>query len=103
MEIAPLAALRGSSPAAPGVAPADQKQTARLHAAADALEANFPAEMLKSAGFGKPRDSFGGGAGEDQFTSFLVSAQAEEIVKAGGIGLAERLFEILKERTDAKV
>jgi len=73
---------------------------AKLRQAAQALEATFLAEMLKSAEFGKPRESFGGGAGEDQFSSFLRQAQAEEMVKAGGIGLAEQLFEALKERVD---
>lgn len=73
-----------------------------LRKAADALEAGFLAEMLKSAGVGKSRESFGGGAGEDQFSSFLVTAQAEAMVKSGGIGLAEHLFEALKDRADAK-
>lgn len=71
--------------------------------AAEALEASFLAEMLKSAGFGESRESFGGGPGEDQFSSFFVRAQAEEIVKAGGIGIAESLFEALKERQDGAV
>jgi Rod binding domain-containing protein len=64
--------------------------------AADKLEATFLAEMLKSAGFGKTSETFGGGAGEDQFASFLVQAQAEQMVKAGGIGLAEQIFNALK-------
>ena len=34
---------------------------ARLRETAKALEASFLAEMLKSAGFGTPRESFGGG------------------------------------------
>ncbi|WP_417240587.1 rod-binding protein [Celeribacter halophilus] len=64
--------------------------------AADKLEATFLAEMLKSAGFGKTSETFGGGAGEDQFASFLVQAQAEQMVKAGGIGLSEQIFNALK-------
>lgn len=71
---------------------------AALRTAAQKLEAAFLAEMLKSAGLGESRDAFGGGAGEDQFSSFLVQAQAEKMVEAGGIGLAEALFESLKER-----
>lgn len=74
---------------------------AALQEAAKKLEATFLAEMLKSAGLGKSRETGGGGAGEDQFSSFLVQAQAEEMVAAGGIGLAEALFEALKERQDA--
>jgi len=76
------------------------KEDARLWDAAQKLEATFLAEMLKSAGFQETRDSFGGGAGEDQFTSFLVQAQAEAMVQSGGIGLAESLFEALKERSN---
>ena len=71
-----------------------------LRAAAEQLEASFLAEMLKAAGLGKTRGSFGGGAGEEQFASFLRQAQAEEMVKAGGIGLAESLYQALKERED---
>ena len=68
-----------------------------LRKAAIDLEASFLAEMLKAAGLGESRDDFGGGAGEDQFSSFLVRAQAEQMAKAGGIGLAESLYHALKE------
>jgi len=84
-------------------APPAQAQTtsdAKLREAAEKLETQFLSEMLKAAGFGEPRSAFGGGAGEAQFASFLREAQAEEMVKARGIGLADRLFESLKERTD---
>lgn len=73
---------------------------AALLDAAKKLEATFLAEMLKAAGFGQARDSFGGGEGEDQFASFLVQEQATAMVEAGGIGLAENLFRALKERGD---
>lgn len=75
----------------------------QLREAARAIEASFLAEMLKSAGFGKARDAFGGGTGEDQFSSFLVRAQAEAMAENGGIGLAESLFEALKEGQDGSV
>ena len=92
-------------PISPTPLPATASETsdAKLRAAAEQLEATFLAEMLKSAGLGKPRDAFGGGIGEDQFGSFLRQAQADEMVKAGGIGLAESLFEALKERRDGAV
>lgn len=70
---------------------------AELRRVAEQLEASFLSEMLKEAGLGKPSETFGGGAGEDQFASFLRQAQADEIVKVGGIGLAESLYEALKE------
>lgn len=69
-----------------------------LHEAAQKMEASFLAEMLKSAGLGKTRDAFGGGSGEDQFSSFLLREQAMMLVKTGGIGLTEALFESLKEK-----
>ena len=72
----------------------------KLRDAAEKLEATFLAEMLKSAGLGTPRDSFGGGKGEEQFASFLREAQAQEMAKTGGIGLAEALFEAMKVRMD---
>ena len=67
----------------------------RLMAVARELEASFLAEMLKSAGVGEPRETFGGGAGEDQFSSFLVQEYAKATVHAGGIGLAESLYHSL--------
>lgn len=71
---------------------------APLRAAARELEAAFLAEMLAAAGFGQPREVLGGGAGEAQFSSFLVREQAEALASRGGIGLAETIFEALKER-----
>jgi Rod binding domain-containing protein len=68
-----------------------------LRKAAMQLEATFLAEMLKSAGLGESRESFGGGSGEDQFSTFLIRAQAEQMAQAGGIGLAESLYHSLKE------
>jgi peptidoglycan hydrolase FlgJ len=59
------------------------------------LETAFLAEMLGLAGLGAASESFGGGIGEEQFASFLRQQQAEAMVKAGGIGLAEALFRAL--------
>lgn len=72
-------------------------RTAILREAAVELEAAFLAEMLKSAGLGKSRSEFGGGAGEDQFGTFLVREQAKIIAKNGGIGLADSFFKSLME------
>lgn len=69
--------------------------------AAKKLEASFLTEMLKSAGLGKSREGLGGGGeGEDQFSSFLVRAQAEQITEAGGIGLAESLYQAMKDSSN---
>lgn len=88
--------ILAASPSATSTAPPRDRA---LMEAAQNLEAAFLAEMLQSAGLGKTSESFGGGAGEDQFGSFLVQEQAKHIVKGGGIGLAESLFEALKEQT----
>jgi flagellar protein FlgJ len=58
--------------------------------------------MLQAAGLGTARDSFGGGAGEDQFASFLVQEHAMAMVRAGGIGLSEQIYEALKERENVR-
>ena len=80
------------------VVPDTSQSDMALKAAAQKLEATFLAQMLKSAGMGQGQESFGGGAGEEQFASFLLEAQAEKMVEAGGIGLAESLFNALKDR-----
>ncbi len=80
--------------------PAQISDDATLREAAIALEASFLAEMLKSAGLGEKRVSYGGGAGEDQFSSFLVQEQAKQISRAGGIGLAETIFQAMKASDD---
>jgi peptidoglycan hydrolase FlgJ len=84
---------------APTAAGTTAKNSSPLREAAQKIEASFIAEMLKSAGVGQTRDSFGGGAGEDGFASFLVNEQANKIVAAGGFGLAEHIFESLKQTT----
>lgn len=76
--------------------PNSQKEP--LRRAAEELETVFLTEMLKSAGLNKTPDLFGGGAGEDQFQSLLIRAQAEQMVRSGGIGLAESLFQSLSDR-----
>lgn len=83
------------APAAPSLPQAPSKD-AQLFSAAQKLEAGFLAEMLRSGGLGKSPEGFGGGAGEDQFASFLLEAQATQMVRAGGIGLAQSLFEAMK-------
>ena len=69
----------------------------KIRNAAIKLEATFLSEMLKSAGIGNSPKTFGGGAGEEHFSSFLRDAQASEMSKSGGIGLAEVLYRSMKE------
>ena len=81
--------LQPSQPSAPTALPrADQ-----LMSVAKSLEAAFLSEMLAAAGVGETPEAFGGGAGEDQFASFLREEQAKQMTEAGGIGLAQSLFD----------
>lgn len=87
------------------IGPATQTTTGRpdpkLLALSQELESQFLAEMLKSASLGKARDAFGGGAGESQFSSFLVNEYASATAKAGGIGLAEVIYNaLIKKQID---
>ena len=81
----------------PPTATPDQDKAMR--SAAEELEATFLAEMLKPMGAGAARDSFGGGAGEEQFSSFLLQEESRAMVHAGGIGLAESIFQSMKKST----
>lgn len=84
------------TPRPPVPVPQNTPREAVLRERAGQLEAAFLAEMLGLAGLGSGRDaSFGGGIGEEQFASFLRQAQADAIVRAGGIGLAESIFRAL--------
>ncbi len=91
-------ALPGAQPQAGSQPLTGQDQ--KLMAVAQKLEANFLAEMLKAAGLGEPIEGWSGGPGEEQFASFLRQAQADEMARTGGIGLAESIFNSLKERAD---
>lgn len=77
-------------------APVLSPQDAKLFAKAKAFEAGFLSEMLKEAGLQADDGAFGGGIGEAQFASFLRAEQSKAMVDAGGIGLAEVIFESLK-------
>lgn len=81
--------------------PAGSEADAAMRDAARKLESTFLSEMLKAAGFQVGAAAFGGGIGEDQFTSFLRDAQADELVAAGGIGLAEALYNAMRTYQDA--
>ncbi len=89
MEIHPVQSINQVSSA-----PSAQRE-AQLMGVAQSLEAAFLSEMLKSAGVGETPENFGGGAGEDQFASFLRDEQAKQMVQSGGIGLAQSMFDAM--------
>ena len=95
--IPPPGPLPASTATRPTTATPDA-ELARIKKAAVDLEATFLAEMLKSAGLGEARGAFGGGEGESQFSSMLVTEHAKAMAKAGGIGLAEQFVTALQER-----
>ncbi|MFV0334672.1 MAG: rod-binding protein [Tropicimonas sp.] len=89
------------SPALPATTPPSLSlKEEALRRAAQELEATFLSEMLKHAGVGTTPEAFGGGPGEEQFASMLRDAQAREMALHGGIGLAESIFNSLRERAD---
>ncbi|WP_417726520.1 rod-binding protein [Roseovarius sp.] len=67
---------------------------------AERLEASFLAEMLKFGGLESKENDFGDSAGESQFASFHREALAREMVRAGGIGLADVFFYSMMERSN---
>lgn len=68
---------------------------------AERLEASFLAEMLKHGGLGLKESTIGTGD-ESQFASFHRDALALQIVRSGGLGLADLIFKSLMERPSDK-
>jgi len=87
-------------PSAPRQTVVPPDTDAALREAAQSLEVAFLSQMFEAAGVGAVPDAFGGGAGEDQFASFLREEHARAVVARGGIGLAESLFQALRARVD---
>jgi Rod binding domain-containing protein len=75
---------------------------AELREKAKELEAAFLSEMLSHAGLSPEDSGFGGGIGEEQFSSFVRAEQARLLVKKGGIGLAETIFDALVKAEESK-
>ena len=85
--------------AGPHPSGAPKRSDADLHAAAVSFEATFLAEMLQYTGLNAMPAGFGGGAGEQVFSSLLTEQYAKRLSERGGIGLAERIFDVLKQGT----
>ncbi|MFQ8430734.1 rod-binding protein [Amaricoccus sp. W119] len=99
MDITPLAARTAASPPARDKATnaATDADAAALRAA-EAFETSFLAEMLKESGVNQASSSFGGGAGEEAFSSFLTEQYAAKLAGRAELGLSQRIFEALKAR-----
>ena len=73
------------------VTPLQMSPTTRPQPAADRLEQAFLEEMLKYCGPRAAEGAFGGGAGEDQFSSFLTREYAARLAAQLDLGLANRM------------
>ncbi len=75
-----------------------QSSEARLRQVSDEFETAFLSEMLKHSGVAKMPEGFGGGPGEEAFSSLLVKEYSELLVKSGGLGISETVFQTLVAR-----
>jgi len=67
-----------------------------LRQAAKEFEATFVAEMLSYAGFEKALSSRAGFGGE-AFSRLLIDSYAAEIAEGGSFGLADKIYNQLKD------
>ena len=67
-----------------------------LHETAQAFEAVFIAEMLTHAGLDKALAGASGQGGE-MFSRMLLDKYAEAMADAGGFGVAEKIYDQLKD------
>jgi Rod binding domain-containing protein len=85
---------------APGAAAnaASEAQKAKAKDAAQKFESQFLSSMFQQMFQGLQSDGpFGGGFGEEMFRSVMTDAMAKQVVKAGGVGVADTVQrEILK-------
>jgi peptidoglycan hydrolase FlgJ len=94
MDIAPIALAPQPS------LTAGLRSDAAIRTAAESFETTFLAEMLRHTGLNTMPTGFGGGAGEEAFSSLLTEEYARLLSERGGIGLAERVFDLLKQRPE---
>lgn len=90
MPVSPLAA-----PVAPVAPAAPQPRNPDAWRAAQAFEAQFLAEMLKHTGLSAPPGTMGGGMAEAQMASMMTEQRAHHMVQAGGIGLAQPVYQAI--------
>lgn len=99
MQLPPLAIHGAKQPVATPTPAAQQSaRDAAAHKVAEGFEASFLSEMLQYTGLNAQPDSFGGGVGEEAFGSLLTEQYAKLLAARGGIGLAERIFDVIKNR-----
>ncbi|MBX3488418.1 MAG: rod-binding protein [Parvibaculum sp.] len=89
---------------APAPKPAAEPRDTRAWETARDFEAQFVSVLLQPMFEGTGQDdAFGGGPGENMFRSLLVEQYGREMVKSGGIGLADVVYrEMLKMQEQPK-
>lgn len=80
----------------PNTPEGDKARDDALRQAAKEFEATFIAEMLTYAGFDKALSSRSGFGGE-AFSRLLIDAYAAEISEGGSFGLADTIYNQLKD------
>lgn len=83
---------------APAPPPA-QVGSAALRETAQAFEAAFLAEMLNHTGLARPTGALGGSSGADAFGSLMVREYAGALAERGGLGLSDRIYAALIQRS----
>jgi Rod binding domain-containing protein len=98
MTVAPLVSSYVHTPAA------SHHANARAWATAQDFESTFISTMAQTMFEGLKTDGpFGGGQGEETFRSLLVDQYGKEMTRAGGIGIADKIYgEILKMQEHAQ-
>jgi peptidoglycan hydrolase FlgJ len=91
--------LHPTKPLAPSGPQAEQDRTEALRKTAREFEAAFIGEMLAYAGFEKALSGDSGFGGET-FSRMLVDSYAQSIADAGGFGLADRIYNQLKDNVE---
>jgi Rod binding domain-containing protein len=83
----------------PSKQPSMPMENDNRRAVAERFEAAFLAEMLRHSGLGQMPDHFNGGAGEAVFSGTLVQEYANRIAATGTLGIADRVYRTLSERS----
>lgn len=96
--LAALGESAGTQGVTPGVKRSAEAEDAALREAAREFEQVFIAQMLKQAKLGETQGAFSGGYGEEAFRSFLVDEYAEALTRAESFGLADKIYNELKEK-----
>ena len=88
--------LRSAAPARP--------VPERMRETAEQFETSFLAQMMRPMFEGLSTEApIGGGEAEATWRSFLVDAMAEQTVRAGGIGLADKVVaEMIRMQEEAQ-